>query len=57
MKYLTDGISLYEVAAQRTVRNYGLRGGTISYTVLRDVVTESVATVDDLMLAALSVVR
>jgi hypothetical protein len=57
MKYLTDGITLYEIAAQRTVRNYGLRGGTISYTVLRDVVTETVATVDDLMLAALSVVR
>jgi hypothetical protein len=57
MRYLTDGTTLYEIAAQRTVRNYGLRGGTISYTVLRDVVSETVMTVDDLMLAALSVVR
>jgi hypothetical protein len=57
MKYLTDGINLYEIAAQRTVQNYGLRGGTISYTVLRDVVSEAVATVDDLMLAALTEVR
>jgi hypothetical protein len=57
MRYLTDGIRLYEIAAQRTVTNYGLRGGTISYTVLRDVVSEEVATVDDLMLAALSEVR
>lgn len=57
MRYLTDGIHLYEIAAQRTVLNYGLRGGTISYTVLRDVVSEAVAAVDDLMLAALSEVR
>jgi len=57
MRYLTDGTNLYEVVAQRTVRNYGLRGGTISYTVLRDVGSEMVATVDDLMLAALSIVR
>jgi hypothetical protein len=57
MKYLTDGINLYEIAAQRTVQNYGLRGGTISYTVLRDVVSEAVATVDELMLAALTEVR
>jgi hypothetical protein len=57
MRYLTDGIHLYEIAVQRTVENYGLRGGTISYTVLRDVVSEAIATVDDLMLAALSEVR
>lgn len=57
MRYLTDGTTLYEIAAQRTVRNYGLRGGTISYTVLRDVVSEKIVTVDDLMLAALSEVR
>jgi hypothetical protein len=57
MKYLTDGTNLYEIAAQRTVQNYGLRGGTISYTVLRDVVSEQVATVDELTLAALSEVR
>jgi hypothetical protein len=54
MRYLTDGTNLYEIATQRTVRNYGLRGGTISYTVLRDVVSEVVVTVDDLTLAALS---
>lgn len=57
MTYLTDGIHLYEIAAQRTVQNYGLRRGTISYTIIRDVVTEAVAAVDDLHLAALSEVR
>ena len=54
MKYLTDGVRLYEIAAQRTVQNYGLRRGTISYTILRDSVTGAVASVDDLYLAALS---
>jgi len=54
MTYLTDGIHLYEIAAQRTVQNYGLRRGTISYTIIRDCVSEAVATVDDLHLAALS---
>jgi hypothetical protein len=54
MKYLTDGIHLYEIAAQRTVQNYGLRRGTISYTIIRDCVSEAVAAVDDLHLAALS---
>ena len=54
MKYLTDGLHLYEVAAQRTVQNYGRRGGTISYTILRDCVSEVVASVDDLHLAALT---
>jgi hypothetical protein len=57
MRYLTDGIHLYEVAAQRTVQNYGLRRGTISYTIIRDCVSESVASVDELQLAALSEVR
>ena len=57
MRYLTDGIHLYEIATQRTVQNYGLRGGTISYTVLREVVSGRVATVDDLHLASLSDVR
>ncbi len=57
MKYLTDGIHLYEIADQRTVQNYGLRRGTISYTIIRDVVSEAVARVDDLDLAALSEVR
>ena len=54
MKYLTDGIHLYEIAAQRTVQNYGLRRGTISYTIIRDCVSEAVAAIDELHLAALS---
>jgi hypothetical protein len=54
MKYLTDGIRLYEIAAQRTVENYGLVRGTISYTIIRDCVSEAIATIDDLHLAALS---
>ena len=54
MKYLTDGIHLYEIAAQSTVQNYGLRRGTISYTIIRDCVSEIVAAVDDRRLAALS---
>lgn len=53
-KYLTDGVHLYEIAAQRTVTNYGLRGGTIRYTILRDVISEAVAPVDELTLTALS---
>jgi hypothetical protein len=57
MRYLTDGINLYEVAAQRTVQNYGLRRGTIRYTIIRDVISEATATVDELQLAALSEVR
>jgi hypothetical protein len=54
MTYLTDGVHLYEIAAQRTVQNFGLRRGTISYTIIRDCVSEAVAAVDDLHLAALS---
>lgn len=54
MTYLTDGVHLYEIAAQRTVQNYGLRRGTISYTIIRDCVSEAVAAVDELQLAALS---
>ena len=57
MRYLTDGIHLYEVVTQRTVQNYGLRRGTISYTIIRDCVSEATATFDDLQLAALSAVR
>ena len=53
-EYLTDGVHLYEIAAQRTVQNYGLLRGTISYTIIRDCVSEAVAAVDDLHLAALS---
>ena len=53
-RYLTDGVHLYEIAEQRTVENYGVRRGTISYTIIRDVVSEAVARVDDLHLAALT---
>jgi hypothetical protein len=57
MKYLTDGRHLYELAAQRTVQNFGLQRGVIRYTIIRDCVTEATATVDELQLAALSEVR
>jgi hypothetical protein len=57
MTYLTDGTHLYEIAAQRTVQNYGRLRGTISYVIICDCVTEATATVDDLHLAALSEVR
>ena len=54
MRYLTDGTNLYEVAAQRTVQNYGLQRGTIRYTILRECVTEAVASMGELDLAALT---
>lgn len=57
MRYLTDGTNLYEVAAQRTVQNFGLRRGTIRYTIIRDCISEATATIDELQLAALSEVR
>ncbi|MGH2887298.1 MAG: hypothetical protein ACRDPA_32145 [Solirubrobacteraceae bacterium] len=57
MRYLTDGVHLYEVAAQRTVQNFGLMRGTIRYVIIRDCVSEATATIDDLQLAALSEVR
>jgi hypothetical protein len=57
MRYLTDGVHLYEVASQRTVQNFGLRRGVIRYTILRDCVSEATATIDDFQLAALSEVR
>jgi hypothetical protein len=57
MKYLTDGIHLYEIAAQRTVQNYGRLRGTIRYVILRDCVSQAVATMNELDLAALSEVR
>jgi hypothetical protein len=57
MTYLTDGTHLYEVADRRAVRNYGLARGTIRYVILRDCVSEAVAKVDELHLAALSEVR
>lgn len=54
MNYLTDGTHLYEIADQRTVENYGLRRGVIRYTILRDCVSEAVARMTELDLAALS---
>jgi hypothetical protein len=54
MKYLTDGIHLYEIADQRTVENYGLLRGAIRYVILRDCVSEVVARMNELDLAALS---
>jgi hypothetical protein len=53
-RYLTDGVRLYEIADQRTVQNFGLRRGTITYTIIRDCVSEVMARIDDLHLAALS---
>jgi hypothetical protein len=57
MQYLTDGTHLYEIADIRTVPNYGLARGTLRYIILRDCVSEETATVDELQLAALSLVR
>lgn len=57
MTYYSDGVHLYEVAAQRTVQNYGLKRGVIRFTILRDVVTEAEARVDELQLAALSEIK
>ena len=57
MNYLTDGTHLYEIVAQRTVQNFGRTRGVMSYVIIRDCVTESIATFDELNLAALTVVR
>ena len=57
MRYLTDGTNLYEVAAERTVQNFGLTRGVIRYVIIRDCISEATATIDDLQLAALSDVR
>jgi hypothetical protein len=57
MTYLTDGTHLYEIAAQRTVQNFGRTRGLIRYVIIRDCVSEAIATVDWLNLAALTVVR
>jgi hypothetical protein len=54
MTYLTDGVHLYEIADQRTVQNYGLLRGTIRHVIIKDCVTEAVARIGDLDLAALS---
>ena len=57
MNYLTDGTHLSEIAAQRTVQNFGRTRGVIRYIIIRDCVTENTATIDELNLAALTVVR
>jgi hypothetical protein len=57
VNYLTDGTHLYEIAAERTVQNFGRARGLIRYVIIRDCVTEAVAPVDWLNLAALTVVR
>ena len=57
MTYLTDGTHLYEIASDRTEKNYGLMRGRIRYIVIRDCVSEATATIDELQLAALSEVR
>ena len=57
MSYLTDGVHLYEIVDRRTVQNYGLRRGTIGYVIIRDCVSEAVAKIDDLHLAALTEVH
>lgn len=56
-RYLTDGQRLYEIASQREVINYGLLGGRLRYTILRDCATEAVAQVQELYLVALSEVQ
>lgn len=57
MNYLTDGTHLYEIAEQRTVENFGRTRVLIRYVTIRDCVTEAMATIDWLNLAALTVVR
>lgn len=56
-QFFTDGTRLYEIASQRTVENYGLRRGTITYTILRDCVTGETAAMHELDLAALTEVK
>lgn len=57
MQYLTDGTHLYEVADMRIVQNYGVAQGAIRDIILRECVSEATAKVDELQLAALSLVR
>jgi hypothetical protein len=54
MRYLTDGVHLYEIVSRRTVQNFGRTRGTIGYVIIRDCVSEATATIDELQLAALS---
>lgn len=63
-EFLTDGTHLFEVAARRTVQNFGTfersKGRVtrvIRYVILRDCVSEACATVDELDLAALTPVK
>ena len=56
MRYLTDGTHLYEVVSRRTVQNFGRQRGSIRYTIIRDCVSGATATIDELQLAALSMV-
>lgn len=57
MRYLSDGIHLFEVTREQADRNYGIAGGVILTTVLRDVASGQVAPVDELNLLALEEVR
>jgi hypothetical protein len=54
VNYLTDGRHLYEIAAQRTIQNFGLKQGVIRRVVIRECITEATATIDELQLATLS---
>ena len=57
VNYLTDGTHLYEIVARRTIQNFGRTRGLLRYIIIRDCVTESITTVDEVNLAALTVVR
>ena len=57
MKYFTDGTNLYELAAKRSVQNFGLDRGMIRYLIIRDCVTEATVAIDELQLATLAEVR
>jgi hypothetical protein len=54
-RYFTDGTHLYEIVCR--VQAYLLGRGIVRYVILRDCVTEATAKVDELQLAALSLVR
>lgn len=57
MEYVTNGMRLYRVVSQREIRNYGLRGGSFSETMLEDCYDGKVGMVDDLTMLTLTVVR
>ena len=64
MRYLTDGVNLYEVASEQHVQNAGTyersggrHGPYLNVTHIRDVVTEATAAVQDLDMACLTEVR